>query len=153
MASQTFQETSRFPRFILILLVFHCIIMSFILTRMDEFSMIIVYITVPLLLLFIFSFLKLNLNKNYFEYSFFPFTLKTKRIQWDEIQEVQIVKTDPIFDFGGWGVRLSKKYGTAYIGNNEIIFLKLKNGKRRSFSIKNKEALVEFLDSNGISYC
>jgi hypothetical protein len=105
------------------------------------------------MLLFAFSFLKLNLNKDYFEYNFFPFTFKSTKIKWSDIREIQIVNTDPIFDFGGWGVRLSKKYGKAFItGNNEVIFLKLNNGKRRSFSVKNKEDLLRFFDENKIPY-
>jgi hypothetical protein len=79
--------------------------------------------------------------------------LKPKKIRWDEIKEIQLVHTDPISDFGGWGVRLSKKYGKAFItGNNEIIFLKLKNGKKRSFSVRNKEKLLRFLNENKIKY-
>jgi hypothetical protein len=125
--------------------------MSLILTKNGEFDMTIVYITVPLILLFTFSLLKLNLNKNYFEYSFSPFTFTSKKIDWADIQEIQIVKTDPIFDFGGWGIRLSRKYGKSFImGNNDILFLKLKNGKKRSFSIKDKEKLFHFFNEKSV---
>lgn len=154
MNSKEFQEKSGFPKFIIILLIFQSLVATFILLKDNESPLIVLYVTVPLILLFVFSFLRLNVNEDYFEYSFFPFTFKTTKIHWNEIQEIQLVSTDPISDFGGWGIRLSRKYGKAFItGNNEIIFLKLKNGKKRSFTIKNKEALVEFLDHNGISYC
>jgi hypothetical protein len=77
--------------------------------------------------------------------------LKPKKIRWDEIKEIQLVHTDPISDFGGWGVRLSRKYGKAFItGGQEIIFLKLKNGRKRSFSVQNKEKLEAFLKENNI---
>ncbi|SIQ17201.1 hypothetical protein SAMN05880574_10711 [Chryseobacterium sp. RU37D] len=153
MSDRTFQEKSGFPKLFVILLIFQSIVASFILFKDNESPFIVLYIAAPLIVLFTFSFLKLNLNQSYFEYSFFPFTFKTTKIKWNEIQEIQIVKTDPIFDFGGWGVRLSRKYGKAFItGNNEIIFLKLKNGKKRAFSINNKTDLLEFLDKNNLPY-
>lgn len=153
MNSKEFQEKSGFPKFILIILVFQSIVTTLILVKDKESPWVVLYVTVPLILLFVFSFLRLHINQNYFEYSFFPFTFKTTKIHWNEIQEIQFVNTDPISDFGGWGVRLSKKYGKAFItGNNEIIFLKLKNGKKRSFTIKNKNKLIIFLEENKINY-
>lgn len=153
MDSEIFQEKSGFPKAFAILLVFQAIVGSFILMKDKESPLIVVLITIPLTLLFLFSVLKLNLNPQYFEYHFFPFTLNPKKIRWDEIKEIQLVHTDPISDFGGWGVRLSKKYGKAFItGGQEIIFLKLKDGKKRSFSLKNKEELLRFLDENKIKY-
>lgn len=153
MDSKIFHEVSRFPRLILFLLLFQAVLLVFILTKTEGFNISILYITIPVTLLIASSFLKLNLTQNYFEYNFFPFTFKTKKITWNEIKQIQIVKTNPLLDFGGWGLRISRKYGVAYITeNNEIIFLKLKNGKKRSFSIKNKEKLIHFLNSNNIAY-
>lgn len=153
MDSGIFQEKSGFPKAFAILLVFQAIVGSFILVKDKESPLIVVLITIPLTFLFLFSVLKLNLNPQYFEYHFFPFTFKPKKIRWDEIKEIQLVHTDPISDFGGWGVRLSRKYGKAFItGGQEIIFLKLKDGKKRSFSVKNKEKLVAFLEENNIPY-
>lgn len=153
MDAKTFHETSRFPVFIVGILIFQFIVMAFILTKNGTFDMIIVYITVPLILLFTFSHFTLNLTKSYFEYSFFPFTFKSKKIEWNEIKEIQIVKMNPLSDFGGWGIRLSGKYGKSFImGNNDIVFLQLKNGKKRSFSIKDKEKLINFFNKNNISY-
>lgn len=153
MDSEIFQEKSGFPKAFAILLVFQAIVGSFILMKDKESPLMVILITIPLTLLFLFSVLKLNLNPQYFEYHFFPFTFNPKKIRWDEIKEIQLVHTDPISDFGGWGVRLSRKYGKAFItGGQEIIFLKLKDGKKRSFSVKNKEKLVAFLEKNNIPY-
>ncbi|KQM50134.1 hypothetical protein ASE55_09180 [Chryseobacterium sp. Leaf201] len=153
MDSGIFQEKSGFPKAFVILLIFQAIVGSLILVKDKESPLIVILITIPLTLLFLFSVLKLNLNPQYFEYHFFPFTLNPKKIRWDEIKEIQLVHTDPITDFGGWGVRLSRKYGKAFItGGQEIIFLKLKDGKKRSFSVKNKEKLVAFLEKNNIPY-
>lgn len=154
MNSEIFQEKSDFPKAFAILLIFQAIVGSFILLKDHESPFIIIVITIPLTLLFLCSALKLNLNPQYFEYYFFPFMLKPKKIRWDEVKEIQLVHTDPISDFGGWGIRLSRKYGKAFItGGQEIIFLKLKNGKKRSFSIKNKEKLEAFLKENNILKC
>jgi hypothetical protein len=154
MNSEIFQEKSGFPKAFAILLIFQAIVGSFILLKDHESPLIIIVITIPLTLLFLCSALKLNLDPQYFEYYFFPFMLKPKKIRWDEIKEIQLVHTDPISDFGGWGIRLSRKYGKAFItGGQEIIFLKLKNGKKRSFSIQNKEKLEAFLKENNILKC
>ncbi|WP_027387933.1 hypothetical protein [Chryseobacterium gregarium] len=154
MDSGIFQEKSGFPKAFAILLIFQAIVGSFILLKDHESPLIVIVITIPLTLLFLCSALKLNLNPQYFEYYFFPFMLKPKKIRWDEIKEIQLVHTDPISDFGGWGVRLSRKYGKAFItGGQEIIFLKLKNGKKRSFSVQNKEKLEAFLKENNILKC
>ncbi|WP_426279257.1 hypothetical protein ACN9MN_08555 [Chryseobacterium sp. S-02] len=153
MNSKSFEEKSGFPKLIIILLIFQSVVATLILLKDKESPLVVLYVTVPLILLFAFSFLKLHLNENYFEYNFFPFTFKTTKIRWNEIQEIQILNTDPISDFGGWGVRLSRKYGKAFItGNNEIIFLKLKNGKKRAFSIINKTELILFLTDHNITF-
>ncbi|MCJ8152147.1 hypothetical protein MKJ01_00035 [Chryseobacterium sp. SSA4.19] len=153
MDDRTFQEKSGFPKAFAILLIFQAIVGSFILVKDNESPLTVIVITIPLTLLFLCSALKLNLNSQYFEYHFFPFILKRKKISWDDIKEIQFIHTDPISDFGGWGVRLSRKYGKAFItGGREIIFLKLKNGKKRSFSVKNKEKLLGFLNENKIKY-
>jgi len=153
MNSKGFEEKSGFPKLIIILLIFQSVVATLILLKDKESPLVVLYVTVPLILLFAFSFLKLHLNENYFEYNFFPFTFKTTKIRWNEIQEIQILNTDPISDFGGWGVRLSRKYGKAFItGNNEIIFLKLKNGKKRTFSIINKTELILFLTDHNITF-
>lgn len=153
MDSGIFQEKSGFPKAFAILLIFQAVVGSFILIKDKESPLIVILITIPLTLLFLFSALKLNLNPQYFEYYFFPFAFKPKKIRWDEIKEIQFVHTDPVSDFGGWGVRLSRKYGKAFItGSREIILLKLKDGKKRSFSIKDKEKLAAFLEKNNIPY-
>jgi len=153
MNSKGFEEKSGFPKLIIILLIFQSVVATLILLKDKESPLVVLYVTVPLILLFAFSFLKLHLNENYFEYNFFPFTFKTTKIRWNEIQEIQILNTDPISDFGGWGVRLSRKYGKAFItGNNEIIFLKMKNGKKRAFSIINKTELILFLTDHNITF-
>lgn len=153
MNSKSFHETSRFPLFIVGILITLFIVITLIRTKNGEFDMNIIYITIPLILLFTFSLLTLHLTTSYFEYSFFPFTFTSKKIEWNEIKEIQIVKTNPLLDFGGWGIRLSGKYGKSFImGNNNIVFLQLKNGKKRSFSIKDKQKLIEFFNENNISY-
>lgn len=152
MSSKIIRETSGFPTAFPILLIFQSAVACFILTKEHESPWIVISITIPLILLFLSSRLRITIHPEYVEYSFFPFMFRRKKIQWNEIHEVSLVHMDPIWDFGGWGVRLSKKYGKAFItGGNEALFLVLKNGKRRTFSIKDKGSLKEFFDVHGIA--
>ncbi len=153
MSSKIIHETSGFPTAFPILLIFQSAVACFILTKEHESPWIAISITAPLILLFLSSRLRITMHPEYFEYYFFPFMFRRKKVQWNEIREIRLVNTDPVWDFGGWGVRLSKKYGKAFItGGNETLFLLLKNGKRRTFSIKSKITVKNFFDEHVIAY-
>ncbi len=153
MSSKIIRETSGFPTAFPILLIFQSAVVCFIMMKEHESPWTVIGITIPLILLFLSSRLHITMHPGYFEYYFFPFMFRRKKIQWNEIREIRLVNTDPVWDFGGWGVRLSKKYGKAFItGGNETLFLLLKNGKRRTFSIKSKITVKNFFDEHAIAY-
>jgi hypothetical protein len=96
--------------------------------------------------------LKVEFTSTDLKYSFFPFTIVSKTIQWSDIDTIQIKNADALSNFFGWGVRYSKDYGWAYITNCEYaIYLTKKNKKRLVISIKDKEEVVDFFAKNNIS--
>jgi hypothetical protein len=60
---------------------------------------------------------------------FFPFHLKFKRFEFDEIASYNMVTYNALRDYGGWGIRYGRK-GKAYnVSGNGGIMLEFKNGK------------------------
>ncbi|MDO4729150.1 MAG: hypothetical protein Q4B43_09140 [Bacteroidota bacterium] len=144
-------EVSRMPKFILIILCVQLLVVLFLYKEVIDITFF--CILTPIILLLLLLRLKIHLHPEYLEYQFFPFHFKKKRIYWNEVATVQIVKIDPITDFWGWGLRYSKKYGISYVlGNDHGLFVVLKNEKRRTFTIKNKESIKSFLDKNNINH-
>ncbi len=89
------------------------------------------------LVLFLLYFIQLNwsINQKGFYYRYFPFVNKTRFIPAEEIQSITLEKINPIRDFGGWGLRYSKKYGKAYTTQgNHVIRVHLKSGKILNFT-------------------
>lgn len=60
---------------------------------------------------------------------FYPF-LK-KQIAWAEVEQSFVRTYKPLWEYGGWGIRLSPKHGKAYnIAGNKGLQLVLKNGEK-----------------------
>lgn len=79
-----------------------------------------------LLGLFLMMRLKTEIDQTEIRISFIPFV--KKRIKWTEIKKAEVVNYGFV---GGWGIRLSFKYGTVYnIKGNMGLAIELNNGKR-----------------------
>lgn len=63
---------------------------------------------------------------------FWPFYIKSKLFSWSEIESIDVIKYNPILDYGGWGYRFNfRGKGTALnVKGNQGIQLTLKNGKK-----------------------
>lgn len=60
---------------------------------------------------------------------FYPF-LK-KQITWTEVEQTFIRAYQPLWEYGGWGIRLSPTHGKAYnVAGNKGLQLILKNGEK-----------------------
>jgi len=84
-----------------------------------------------LLLISLFMALRLltTIDDKGISYRFFPFHFKYYHINWDEIEKAEVVQYNPIRDYGGWGIRYSRK-GKAYNVSGDMgLALTLKNGK------------------------
>lgn len=55
---------------------------------------------------------------------------------WEQIASVSIVSYNPIQDFGGWGLKKSKKYGKGYTTKgNKGLWIQLTDGQSILLSV------------------
>jgi len=100
-----------------------------------------------LFLLLLFGSLRLItvINETGISFRFFPFHLKYHLIHWDEIEKYEVVKYNPIRDYGGWGIRCGKK-GKAYnVSGDKGLELILKNGKRLLIGTQMEKEMKDYL--------
>lgn len=103
-----------------------------------------------LLLLFgslLLSKLKLTFNDKGIYYRFTPFHWKTHVILWEEVEEASLNDFSALAEYGGWGVRYNFFTKTkAFVARSGCsLFLQLRNGRKRLFSIQQPEQLRPFL--------
>ncbi|WP_108802273.1 hypothetical protein [Aquimarina sp. Aq107] len=80
---------------------------------------------------------------------FFPFHIKFKQYDWDSIKQLYIRKYDPIYEYGGWGIRMNiRGKGKAFnISGN--IGLEFQNNKKLLIGTNKPEKLSEALKKIG----
>jgi len=104
---------------------------------------------IPLFFLYLMYIIKFSfqIDKDGVKYCFFPFHIKERIIQWDEITTLYVRKYKPIAEYGGWGIRtLSFKKNIAYnISGNYGLQIELKNGKKILFGTQNPEELEKII--------
>lgn len=70
-----------------------------------------------------------SLNPKGFYYQYRPFINKTRFLPAEDIESITLEKINPLRDFGGWGLRYSKKFGKAYTTQgNHVLRIRLKTG-------------------------
>jgi hypothetical protein len=91
-------------------------------------------------ILLIFSIrLRLEVNEHSIRVSYFPF----KRFQFsrEEIISINVLRVDPVSDFGGWGLRSNKSLGKAFTTKGEYVAqVVLKNSRKYCFTVIDTEA-------------
>ncbi len=81
-------------------------------------------------------------------YRFWPIQLKGKRIDWSNIEKAYIRTYQPLWEYGGWGIRWTFKNGKAYnIKGNIGLQLELKNGKRILIGTGEQQKLESYLQN------
>ena len=96
-------------------------------------------IIIPILVFLLLFFIKLEweFTESDFRYRFFPFIIKERIIQYSDIQNMSVMKINPLLEFGGWGLRRGK-LGKAYTTDgNLIIHIELESGQKLNFTVKN----------------
>ena len=132
-----FSENQKFRQWWLWLIIFVSSLASigvpFFLGKIDEQTLgMSIGVSVSILAAWAFYMMELRtrIKKNGIYYQFFPFHFKQKQITWDEIKEMEIIKYNPIGDYGGWGIRFGWK-GKAYtVRGNMGLQLEMKSGKK-----------------------
>lgn len=80
----------------------------------------------------LFSFLETSITKHGIYIRYFPFNIKAKYFDWEDIQDMKIIHFNPIWKYGGYGIRTNHK-GTAYI---------VKGKAGLSFNLKGRKKII-----------
>jgi hypothetical protein len=86
------------------------------------------------------------INKDRIEYRFFPLHFRNHKIEWNEVENYEVVKYHPIRDYGGWGIRYGFKGKAFNVSGNKGLQLYLKNGKKILIGTQRESELSEFLN-------
>ncbi|WP_405208338.1 hypothetical protein [Aquimarina sp. LLG6339-5] len=106
-----------------------------------------------LLVILIFAVIKLETQiKNDGIYiRFFPFHIKFIQYDWSSIKQLYIRKYDPIYEYGGWGIRMNiRGKGKAFnISGNIGLQLEFQNNKKLLIGTNKPKKLSEALKKIG----
>jgi hypothetical protein len=96
--------------------------------------------------------LTVSIDANKVEFRFKPFHLNNQVISKEDIATAEVIKYEPISDYGGWGIRYSFKKGKAFIIRGHCgLLLKLKSGKSILLGTQQPEQLSSFLTASHLS--
>lgn len=99
-------------------------------------------IPVLFLLLFYAMQLKTEITRDTLSFRFVPFVKRT--IPWKDMETFKVINYGFV---GGYGVRLTMKYGTVYnVRGKEGLFVKLKNGKTFIIGTQKPEELEKIIN-------
>jgi len=76
-----------------------------------------------------------------------PFHREAKRFVYEDIAEYEARKYSPIFEYGGWGLRYSRKGGAYNVHGNRGVQLVFTNGKRLMIGSQRADTMVNAIHS------
>ncbi len=115
-----------------------------------EFFWLIVGIIIPIIIAALFAFLKLEtqVRNDGLYIRFFPFHIRFKKFPWEDLSEAYARQYRPLWEYGGWGIRYSIRFGKAYnTRGNEGVQLVFNNGKKLLIGSQNAQELEEAIQS------
>ncbi|MCB0539322.1 MAG: hypothetical protein KDE33_17540 [Bacteroidetes bacterium] len=87
--------------------------------------------------------LKTEVNEQGISYSYFPF-IRKRQFLWSEIESAKVINYGFV---GGWGIRMSIKYGTIYNVKGKMgLQITLKSGKKFVLGTQKHEELLAVLE-------
>jgi hypothetical protein len=101
-------------------------------------------IGVPVAITVLFLLLKLQtyVSRDGIYVRFFPFHIRFKRFRPEDLSEYYARQYKPLWEYGGWGIRFSLRYGKAYnVSGNKGVQLVFKNGKKLLIGSQKPEQL------------
>lgn len=82
----------------------------------------------------------------------FPFHLKTVHYTWPELYSAEVVEYSPITEYGGWGLRISRKGKAFSVKGNKGIKIQSSDGRSRMIGTqKFEEAKIAIIQFNNVS--
>lgn len=92
--------------------------------------------------------LHVTVNAEGITYKYPPFHIKPKQMPWANIESAELIKINPLKEFGGWGLRYGK-LGTAYTTRGKyILHIKMRQGKPINVTIVDYHTLLNIGESN-----
>ena len=92
--------------------------------------------------------LHVTVNAEGITYKYPPFHNKPKQMPWANIESAELMKINPLKEFGGWGLRYGK-LGTAYTTRGKyILHIKMRQGKPINVTIVDYHTLLNIGESN-----
>lgn len=120
--------------------------------RSSSLSMVTIFgylLSIAIILLFVLLKLETRITTDGIYYRLFPFTLRFRRIPFNEIRSYFIRKYNPITEYGGWGIRFSmKREGIAYTVSGTMgLQIYLNSGKKILIGTLQPDALISVLNN------
>lgn len=91
--------------------------------------------------------LETTIDKKGIHYRMTPFHIKSRTIDWKDIQKVEVKKYNPIFEYGGWGIRGFKKRRAYSIYGTKGIYILLRNNNSIMIGTQNPENARQIIES------
>lgn len=147
-----FNEKQRFSQWwlwLLLLLVISNLVREFLNGTVEEKQALFFSALTLTLTSVLFAIMKLetSIDNNGISVRFFPFHLKKKHFNWDQLESCSIRTYKPVIEYGGWGIRKTfSGKGTAYNVKGKVgLQLVFKNGDRLLIGTQKAEKLNEVL--------
>jgi hypothetical protein len=77
----------------------------------------------------------------------FPFHLKTVSYAWTDLYSAEVVEYSPIAEYGGWGLRISRKGKAFNVKGNKGIKIQTSDGRSRMIGTQKFEEAKEVVVS------
>jgi|SRR5690606_1044828 len=117
---------------------------------MSDVGLIIITIFMILFNLLFFGFnLKTQITHNKIYFKFFPFHIKEREYLISDIQEMKVVKYNPIGDYGGWGIRGFGSNKAFNVKGNMGLRILFKDGTKRLLGTQKSEELEKTIKELG----
>jgi hypothetical protein len=132
-----FQETQRFRQVWIWLVIILVLVVTIVNIRLPQQganmgAVRFISIAIPAVIAILFYLFRLEtkIDDSGMYYKFYPFHLMDNKLEWNLIDRVYVRKYQPIFEYGGWGIRGFGKNRALNVSGNMGIQIELKNGKK-----------------------
>ncbi len=109
-----------------------------------------IFIVILVIGLFFLMRLKTKIDEIGIHYQFYPFHLNFKTIKWNEISNCYVRKYDPIWEYGGWGLKFTffkNKNKCVTVKGTIGLQLELNNGTKLLIGTQLEEAIQRTLNT------
>lgn len=104
-----------------------------------------VFLPTVLIIIALSTKLETHIDKEAISYRWSLFQRSFSTVTWDKVSNAKVI----IYDFVGYGLRFSLKYGTVHnVKGNKGLYIDLKNGKRKLIGTQKAEEMMGFLKNH-----